>query len=653
MDCVAAIDEATFFGASAFVGALFDLEGFVMKRIFRSVLVCLLAIVMTVGSAPLKGFVGIELPDWLNFSKLFEFEASASVYSGACGENLTWTLDESTGELVISGTGAMYDFSYNNRPWVADEIQSIVVGNGVTSIGNNAFYDCDNIKTVVIPDCLLRIGDCSFAFCDNITSINIPSSVTSIGNAAYSGCKRLSKITVDSENAYFLSDDNILYDKNKTELILYPATKTNTHYTINDGIESIGYGAFAYCYNLTSVTIPDSVTSLGWAAFGGSALTKITGGNGIVRIGEYSFAECYGLTSITIPDNVTWIGEYAFSDCYRLANVTMSSKIERIDKRAFFDCDDLIAVRYEGTPDDWNKVSVDKHNDELVYNILFECNSNNPYFGKGECGENITWIINIDGELVLSGTGEVPSYNAVIVPPWFDLRFHIERVLLSEGISSIGDCAFVSCEELLEVVVPDSVIIIGEYTFAGCWDLKNITLGNNVTIVGDCAFMECYDLSTITIMSNSIEIGKDALYERTYVCCNTGSSAHTYAKQNNLKYFLLDGDIVKKPTQTTISYGDSIILHADMNEALPSGWTVKWTADNGNFSYLANGETCIITPSKSGDTTFTVTVYDENGNEISKDTQTMKSKAGFFDKFAAFFRKLFGMTKIIQQSISF
>jgi antitoxin component YwqK of YwqJK toxin-antitoxin module len=110
---------------------------------------------------------------------------------------------------------------------------------------------------------------------------------------------------------------------------------------------------------------------------------------------------------------------------------------------------------------------------------------------------------------------------------------------------------------------------------------------------------------------------------------------------------------IRKPSATTISYGDSIILHADMNEALPSGWTVKWTADNGNFSYSANGETCTITPSKSGDTTFTATVYDENGNEISKDTQTMKSKAGFFDKFAAFFRKLFGMTKIIQQSIKF
>ncbi len=112
---------------------------------------------------------------------------------------------------------------------------------------------------------------------------------------------------------------------------------------------------------------------------------------------------------------------------------------------------------------------------------------------------------------------------------------------------------------------------------------------------------------------------------------------------------------VRTPSTTTISYGDSIILHADMNEALPSGWKIKWTADNGNFSYSASadGSTCTISPSKSGDTTFTATVYDENGNVVSEDTQVMKSKAGFFDKLVAFFKKLFGMTKVISQSINF
>ena len=108
---------------------------------------------------------------------------------------------------------------------------------------------------------------------------------------------------------------------------------------------------------------------------------------------------------------------------------------------------------------------------------------------------------------------------------------------------------------------------------------------------------------------------------------------------------------IRNPSTTTIKYGDKIILHADMNEALPNGWTIKWTADNGNFSYSvsADGSTCTISPSKSGSTNFKATVYDEKGNVFCEDTQSMTSKAGFFDKIGAFFRKLFGSTKTIPQ----
>ncbi|MBQ4604819.1 MAG: hypothetical protein IJB16_09470, partial [Clostridia bacterium] len=106
---------------------------------------------------------------------------------------------------------------------------------------------------------------------------------------------------------------------------------------------------------------------------------------------------------------------------------------------------------------------------------------------------------------------------------------------------------------------------------------------------------------------------------------------------------------IRKPSITTINYGDSIILHADTSN-LPAGYTVKWTADNGNFSYTANGATCTINPEKSGDTTFTATVYDANGNEVSSDTQKMTSKAGFFQKIIAFFKGLFGLNKTYPQA---
>ena len=110
---------------------------------------------------------------------------------------------------------------------------------------------------------------------------------------------------------------------------------------------------------------------------------------------------------------------------------------------------------------------------------------------------------------------------------------------------------------------------------------------------------------------------------------------------------------IRTPSTTAIKYGDSIILHADVSETLPAGWSVRWKASNGNFSYSVSddGTTCTISPSSKGDTNFTATVYDAEGNEISLDTQTMTSKAGFFDKLIAFFKKLFGLTKTIPQAL--
>mgnify|MGYP003289008326 CR=1 FL=1 len=135
----------------------------------------------------------------------------------------------------------------------------------------------------------------------------------------------------------------------------------------------------------------------------------------------------------------------------------------------------------------------------------------------------------------------------------------------------------------------------------------------------------------------------DAVYQDGYMVFET-TVLGTYAiveKYNGVMK-------IRIPSRTVIKYGDAIILHADLSEPLPEGAYIKWTADNGNFSYTASsdGTTCKITPAKKGNTTFTATVYDADGNEIRSDTQTMTSKAGFFQKLGAFFRKLFGLLKV-------
>ena len=162
----------------------------------------------------------------------------------------------------------------------------ITIPNSVTSIREDAFYNCSGLTAVTIPNSVTSIGDYAFAGCFDLTSVTIPNSVTSIGDCAFYGCSGLTSITIPNS------------------------------------ITSIGLGAFAYCSGLTSVTIPNSVTSIGDGAFGGcSGLTSVTIPNSVTSIGEEAFAYCSGLTSVTIGNSVTSTGKSAFEGCTKLINI--------------------------------------------------------------------------------------------------------------------------------------------------------------------------------------------------------------------------------------------------------------------------------------------------------------------------------------------
>ena len=208
----------------------------------------------------------------------------ASAQSGTCGDNLTWTLSDSV--LTISGTGAMAN--YNTMPWYKyrSSIQSVIITDGVTSIGYGAFRGCKSLTFITIPNSVTNIGEDAFHSCSSLTSITIPNSVTSIGDGAFLGCE-----------------------------------------------------------SLTSITIPNSVTSIGNQAFCDcSSLTSVTIGNSVTSIGEFAFSECSSLTSITIPNSVTSIGQYAFAVCSSLASVTIGNSVTNIEWGAFYGCTSLTSV---------------------------------------------------------------------------------------------------------------------------------------------------------------------------------------------------------------------------------------------------------------------------------------------------------------------
>ena len=263
---------------------------------------------------------------------------AASETSGSCGADLAWSYDSSTGALTVTGSGSMTDFSYSDTRWGGNDIKSVSLPDGLTSIGGFAFRGCTSLSSVTIPDSVTSIGYDAFSGCTSLTSVTIPDSVTTIEDSAFSGCTSLTAINVAEGNTAYVSENGVLFNKSKTSLIQYPAGKTDSAYTIPDSVTSIGYYAFLSADSLKSIevsgnnpnfssrsgclydktgmtlrvcpaglgtfTVGKDVASVYSGAFSGNNLNEVVFSEGAsATLGEEAFCDCMNLKKIVIESN--------------------------------------------------------------------------------------------------------------------------------------------------------------------------------------------------------------------------------------------------------------------------------------------------------------------------------------------------------------
>ena len=480
-------------------------------------------------------------------------ESKIVSYSQWNEDNLTWKLYED-GTLNISGTGAMKNYIYGNNKSPARlnlSVTSIVIEEGVTSIGDYAFENCDNLTSITIPGNVESIGESAFYNCDNLTDVTLQDGVKSIGDAAFIWCNNLTNIVLPNS---ITSIEGFAF-KDCTSL---------TSITIPDGVTSIGEAVFYNCTSLTSITIPDSVTS----------------------IGNRAFLNCNSLTSITIPDSVTSIGNRAFDGCSSLKTISLSCK-SSLKKSNFGEQANLVSYTNQhlltktaakaatcsesGNKAYWTCEHCGKHflsDDanpatatavELSETVIsashkltkveakdatctesgnkeywtcehckkyFLSDDTNPETAKAvEQSETILPALNHKNAIIqnasepngtkpgYSGDRYCPDCNTVLEKGYtYWIEDNLTWKLYEDGTLNISGTGAMknysysnnkspACSNLsvTSIVIEEGVTSIGDYAFENCDNLTSITIPENVEIIGKGAFYSCDNLKDVTL----------------------------------------------------------------------------------------------------------------------------------------------------------
>ena len=448
------------------------------------------------------------------------------------------------GDSAFEGCASLTSITIpNSVTYISDDafsgctsLKSVAIPNSITSIGDSAFGGCTNLSSITIPSSVTSIGDSAFGGCANLSSITIPSSVTSIGNwafedctslasvtipssvaetgyCAFSGCTSLTAINVATGNQNYVSVNGVLYNKDKTTIMRYPAGKKDKSYKIPDSVTSIDGGAFRSCASLTSITIPDGVTSIGSRAFEGcSSLASITIPDSVTDIDDCTFRSCASLTNITIPDGVRSLGNWTFEDCKSLTGITIPNSVDGIYVGVFNGCSSLTSITI---PDSVRMITGEAFEGCTSLTTINVATGNQNY-------------VSVNGVLYNKDKTDIICYPAGKKDKNYEIL---------DGVTWIGSSAFSGCTSLTSITIPNSVTFIPDDAFSGCTSLSSITIPDGVTSIGNLAFKDCTSLASITIPSSVTETGYCAFRGCTSLTAiNVATGNQKYASVNGVLY---------------------------------------------------------------------------------------------------------------------
>jgi len=454
---------------------------------------------------------------------------------GALKENVFYELDEA-GTLTISGEGDIPNGRLMYRLDDKDSVKSVVISDGITSIGDSVFSDMPNLTSVQIADTVTSIGDGAFYRCTKLSNVNIPDSVTSIGRDAFCYCESLETIKIPESvesigrNAFERTKwlDNMRKEDHMLIIngILIEATfREKTTIEIPDTVTRINDSAFIMCNRLNSVIIPESVTS----------------------IGEEAFSRCLDLTSVTIPESVTSIGRDAFLNTLWLENRLKEDPIVVVNGIL------IVGKACSG---------------EVV--IPDSVTSINPYVF--EYYENIESVT-------------IPDSVKSIGESAFKECKGLKSVTIS-GAAAIGESAFSGCENLAAVEIPN-VTSIGDSAFSHCTELRSLTIPASVASLDFGTLYYCDNLESITILNPDCQIDYYSSAGKTFTVYGyRRSSAEKYALYHDCPFKDIEGSENTSTLGTSGKCGDDIAWNIDEDGIL----TISGKGEIPELEFYKNNE---------------------------------------------------------------